>query len=710
MSDEVLTPRPRIIAQLKQVASAQNKSADNTSQLTQQVNCHMKDVWRCVNESKAALNLQLGEKTLENMILSTTVEEKEEHLRDLSTKLDLAIETEFENELRIHELKTQIWELESSPKDDPAIIQQIQALKEEKEQLREELASGVSAVSLLQASLQQKEQESATAIKKHEEEAHGFTQRLEEQETAARKNQEEAVNAAIREEAANVEKVKQDLQQLVDQAENNRDDLIKQLDAAKTTATELRQKGERDAEIIQSLRSDLEGAESRASSLTEDKKKRLAENEEANKRNESTVLQLEKDLAEAEQSLAQITEDSEAYERETQSLIDDLKRWAKNEHGVGKPESQMQGNDDQAMSEVNPVRIAKLRELQALHNTIIPHYGNRKSDSKLAQSSVKPQTRAQRLAGQAEVTPVVQVPAEQMAHEEDMTVSALLQAGLIDPKVLDRNRRVILQSPAGDLILPSPPSIAEEKERRRKGRRPRGIMRASDGISTVEPELEERRLLFQLSEIPGSGIFGRGVHSQNVAGNTPYSGISARTRSRKKPYLASSDRTSEGDGSAQATIEDVVQIQPASRKRSKPVPDSAGQRKKAKTQPVSDEVVADPNLLRQSGLEVDSEIAMHKSRSLSVADNSASSQTSATTPGTPRSGNKIKLSENQQTIGEDSRQARAPSQSRKPILRTYSTKYSDESPRVPSVYPIMGYTHHRRSTSIVADSQELAMP
>ena len=703
--DEMLTLQTRILAQLESVASAQSETTEKAHQLAQQLDGHMRDVWKCLAESKASLRQELEGKTLENLLLSTTVEDKEVEIQDLFSALKEASEHALQGENQIQELEAKILQLENSPRDDTDVLRQLQALREGKNNLKEELASKSSLTSKLQASLQQKDQEIAAEIQNHKEDALEFIRLLGERENAAQKARDQAVDLAVREVSASMEQTKQDFQRRANEAESDRDKLAKELDDAKRMISELREKDCCEAEAIRTLRSDLANAESRASTIVEDEKKRLAENAETNKHNESTISQLKQDLLQAEQNLAKLTEDSQVYEREAQDLINDLKQWTKVEHGIGKSESQLQSNDDPGEHVVKIPRFQKLRELQMMHKTIIHHYGTQKDDSKKTQTSVMSQSRIQKLVDQAGVTPDVQTSTEHTNREEPMPLSGLLNAGIINPDLLDRNRRVILQSPGVDLILPTPPSIAQEKERRREGGRPKGIMRTSDGVPIIEDDSERRRLL-QMSEIPGSGIFSRGIHSQMVTGNGLNSGSSAGTQSKKKPSLANRDRISESGGFVETNAKVINQSKSLPRKRISSTLDTTEHTKRLKTQlDVIEEPIAEPVLLRQTILEVDGPTS---SRRKAIVNKTSTVNTSAIQTATPRVNKKIKLSDSQQSSIHNLSHARLsnpPSESRTSSLRTYSSKDSDGSPRV--LYPQSSDHRHRRSTSVVGDSQEL---
>lgn len=446
-----------------------------------------------------AIAKQVEEKAEENGMVSTLYKRKvtecEDHVKELASLREI---TEKQAE-RIHELETNLVAMDAAHDNNEETIRQLRAVGVEAERLKEEVQSKATAIAELHSKLDAKDRMYVSEVQSLTSNVARLAQSIQGKDQLSRLAVDQAAEAARRETRMEMERSCAEAKKLTLQAECERNLLANQVEELKQGIQQRKQRELQDTATIHSLQHSLSSAEAKGEAAAQELTQCSAKHGQLESRLMAKVSALETEIEVSQGRAAKLEEECHRQGAKSQALITALTHWALR---VGLDISALDClNDSDASAEEISAGLAK-----ALERSPVPKKPQTAADKECREdtqlcdkiSKFFPSDAGQLSQGLLGDSSTL---SEHARVEGDAPKAT---SEVIDPHLhLHHLKRVIVHSPASIPAEPVPPSIDQEKIRRREALQPKSIMkRVTRSTSSM---LQEEAL----DEVSENGAFVR---------------------------------------------------------------------------------------------------------------------------------------------------------------------------------------------------------
>lgn len=408
--------------------------------------------------------------------------EKEEQCGEQSVLLGTLTKDLEDSRKTVQELEMMVQELEKNLDTSQNSTMQLEQLREEHTRLQTELAAKAAQVHDLQSQALESHAAAEAERQKHRENAESLRKGLDQRVVEIKAAQVKAVEAAQREAILQMTEVKTELEAQLKGEFDKRKKLQDELDKAMAKIGTMKGDNARDRETIDDLRDQIETCVKEAASSRTDATQHDAEKQRAIDEQSTLINNLQIQLAKSKERFDNLSQNAIEYDKAAQHILQSLKQWARKFDDL-----KQLAND-----------FLSKKEDSAIKSQFTPLV-----DLKLILKAVMEYSETQRQA----FTML-------SGGNSNGTSQAVRRLSTIG-NMLDRTRRVMVQSPSWNLESPKlPPSIESEQERRRAADPPRSIMKTSQQ-QTEPPADEVDKSVVQRQ----MAMFARGPYNRPVAGS-----------------------------------------------------------------------------------------------------------------------------------------------------------------------------------------------
>ncbi|KAH8897089.1 hypothetical protein GQ53DRAFT_887238, partial [Thozetella sp. PMI_491] len=446
---------------LANVAEGQSKTYDVLSKLSENWKGQIDDMWQHLDSREDALTFQLNQRCQENAMLSTNFEDVGSKCNTLKWELNQAQQFVDESGERIYELEQQLAEIGASAVADSEAASMLEALQRHHEQLQMELVSKDSIVADLRAELRFRDEKRRDEAKEFDAETRRLNEMLTRKETASQVAAKEAVNIACRELRISMEESVAHTQSLLLKAEKDKSSLLDQLAAAKAASIDGEAAQLRDSAIIEGLKSSMAASELQRGTL-QDLVNQQAEKLQAQAMTPSTMSTK---LSHNQKRESELSESSWCEELKDVSVFEILHRWAQK---MGLDEGLDIGTTRLPDGTISAHEI----ELSLAHllEQLLSVGANR--------SAINTSGTGPFLSTNPEERPEQKLVLDRtLASEAGVRDNKQGSKKMVPDSSEPNVRHVIVRSPVDPDLVPSPPSVEQEKTRRREAVHLRSIMK-----------------------------------------------------------------------------------------------------------------------------------------------------------------------------------------------------------------------------------------
>ncbi|KAK4229353.1 hypothetical protein QBC38DRAFT_386700 [Podospora fimiseda] len=492
-----LSDQPRVISSIQEVQTRElgsiatkldailqtrESAKEVTKQLSTELDTQMGKIWERLDNQIETLSQQLAQKAEENGMLSALCKEKEMTYERLEQDMEELQKASAEQIEKIQALREREQEyhlaMEAAREDDQQhtqeLTERLKASEAETSRLTEQLKLKMESMTNLGEQMKVKEEEFGNGLRSFSAEILKLNQVIENKDRAAQDAIARATEMAAREVHVKMEETLAETQQHIRQRDEHIKGLQTQLGELKRSLHDKEQNQRRDACSLSSLRETLSTAQLKEKELSEKLTTQSAKfNElEGQLRSRMDIVNAELEatkrrVIEYEREIEAAKEKAEKFERESrnqraraQALFSAVKDWAHKGGfetasfdeicGEKKSAEEVGSGLSQALAQLGlsqRVQVNYHRRDDLLLDGNEPHFNNtnRELPVLLSQESYFGNT-----------------------SEQPQEVLALIHS-----------RRVVVRSPANDRDTPIPPSVSEEKVRRREGAQPKSIMKTT---------------------------------------------------------------------------------------------------------------------------------------------------------------------------------------------------------------------------------------
>ncbi|KAK3995788.1 hypothetical protein QBC44DRAFT_378209 [Cladorrhinum sp. PSN332] len=455
---------------------------ETTSQFSTELEAQMGKIWGRLDSQIETLTQQLAQKAEENGILSALCKETQAAYERLEQDIEglqkaSAEQIEEINALQEREQENQL-AMEAAREDDQQqtqeLVQRLKASEAEAGRLREELKSKIDTMAKLKEQLRAMEEEYGNGLRSFSAEILKLNQALENKDRAAQDAVNRAVEMTAREDKVKMEEALAETQKLLRQRDEHTIALQTQLEELRKSLHDKEQNQRRDACTLSSLREVLSTAESKEKELVEKLTTQSvkADEREAQLRRQMNVVnaeleatktkvgEYEGEIEGAKRRAEKFEGDSHNQRARVQALFSAVKDWAR-EGGLETSSLDQICDENKSAQEVGTGISQALAKLGLSQRLQTSHH--QRDDLLLDGSESQFNT-----ANREHLVLLSQDSHAFNGPEQSHDVLALINS-----------RRVVVRSPANDPATPIPPSVSEEKARRREGLKPKSIMKTN---------------------------------------------------------------------------------------------------------------------------------------------------------------------------------------------------------------------------------------
>ncbi|KAK3303520.1 uncharacterized protein B0T15DRAFT_402314 [Chaetomium strumarium] len=505
---------------LDKILESRDAARDATGQLSTSLEAHMEKIWERLDHQLESLSKQLAEKAEENGMLSTLYRRKEAECEEHSKELAALRETTEKQAQQIHELDANLFAMDAAQDENEDKIRRLERSGAETSKLREELESKAAAMADLQRTLDAKERSFASELQKYASSLQKLALTVQEKDQSLGVATQQAAETARREARIDMERANAQAEKLLRETQQQRDSLAVELQSLKQKLQEKECNESRAAFTICSLQETLSKAEAKERMIAQDLEQRSANLEGLEIRLTSRVTDLEAQLRAAQARTAELEGQNRLQHTRFEALISGLKHWASQE-ALNTDALDSLGACDRSEEEIRAEVIRALEQLSfspKLQSEIPGEHLNlllreKNSESFLNEDIQGPRVdlKSQSKAGESAEDAAGRVLVKHTVTDENAAEGTSAEN---DPlpyaSTLHHVRRVIVRSPASVPNEPIPPSIDQEKVRRRGALQPRSIMKRATRSASRE-----------LDTVTGPGVFKRKHDEYFTEGTTP---------------------------------------------------------------------------------------------------------------------------------------------------------------------------------------------
>lgn len=571
-----------ITTKLDSILESGATAREATSQFSADLELQMGKIWQRLDSQLESLGKQLAEKAEENGMVSTLYKRKEAECAKHEQELVALKEATEKQAEQIHDLEANLVAMDAAQDDNEETIRRLEATGTEAVRLKEELRSKTAAVAELESKLNAKDRTHASEVQKYSSNMLQLAQSIQEKDQSSRISAHQAAENARREVRIEMERASTEAEHLLRDTQRERDSLAGQLETLKQKVLEKEQIEDRDSSIIKSLREDLIKAEDKGKCLTQELAQCPDTLKQLENRLTSRVEMLEVELEVSKKRATEMEEESHRQRAKSQALITALTHWATQTgldiDGLG----YLDGNA--SVEDISAGVVRTLEQLSVSQKPLTASHEHRPEELLLPDAELNSVS-----GGIGHLSHPNQENQDQAAGdqaEDDFLKEFdeyLAMCGDSEDDVSERNvhlsrlqhlRRVVVRSPANVPNEPLPPSVDQEKVRRRGALQPKSIMKRVTRSTSV-----------MLKQGEAGASAGHGAFRRSTQDETPIDPL-APTRSRGKLSSTGSVQSSDAEGHESTNRE--ASSRPNKRKRSN-TPRSnistsrAGSSKQAKT-------------------------------------------------------------------------------------------------------------------------------
>ncbi|KAK4241465.1 hypothetical protein C8A03DRAFT_30326 [Achaetomium macrosporum] len=505
---------------LDNILESQDATREATDQLSTSVEVHMGKIWQRLDGQLESLSKQLAEKAEENGMVSTLYRRKEAECEKHINELASLRETAEKQARQIHELDASLFALDAAQDENEEKIRRLEQSRAETVRLREELEAKQAAMAGLQRKLDDKESAFASELQKYASSIQKLALTVQEKDQSLGIAAQQAADAARREARIDLERANAQTEKLLFETQQQRDALAVELQTSKQKLQEKERNESQAATTICSLQGSLSKAEAKEKLIAQELMQRSASLEGLETRLKSRVTDLETKLRAAQDRTAELEGQNRRQQARFEALVAGMKHWASQE-ALNIDELDSLGGCDRSEEEIRAGVIQALEQLSFSQRsqTVMPREHPdlllREENSEFFPREDVQTSRAeagnQSTVGKPTKDAAARALDKRTGTEGNARESVSAEN---DPlpyaSTLDHMRRVVVRSPASIPNEPVPPSIDQEKVRRRGGLQPKSIMKRVTRSASRE-----------LDTVAGPGVFKRKQDEHFMEAITP---------------------------------------------------------------------------------------------------------------------------------------------------------------------------------------------
>ncbi|KAM7207487.1 hypothetical protein V8F20_002173 [Naviculisporaceae sp. PSN 640] len=564
-----------INSKLEAIIEYQNShSNESISPISQEIQDSLRKFQKQLDDREEVLRQKLEEKTKQNSMLSALSEQKDAELILCKAELETEKERSSCLEAERQELQDTLSLMDASQDQAVEAELQLEAVKNEVVRLQEEMASKDVQIKELKNGLDERLKAEQAATQEFSVHILQWTQRLQEKEEAHKVAIGRAEEVARREVRIEMEREIDNVKKLQHQTAQQRDALSERIEKLNEDLARNEESKRDNATTIASLRKAVTDLENQCTRVTQEKsvqeslfKQAKAQDAERLEALNTEIETMKTEVAESrQQTRSQITKSQrflaalrQLAEQQglSSSIVDDLESVFEGRMASGDIISRIAQAVDQFIgTQTSRAMVDGIRSqppsLLKRSPEFFPNLISLLSKARLADD-----LQSQRYpAGQFNSPANTNSP----TNETGNNAIAVNQAA----RLLAEERRVVVRSPVDFQLEPSPPSITQEKTRRRQGPQPKSIMKpitrsmANQFWSPVVPDPEsllrnghrDELEMYELSNVPTSA-----QHRDTPPANSPPSTIRANENTNLQDTGSRSRKrgSESGTGTAQST-------------------------------------------------------------------------------------------------------------------------------------------------------------
>ncbi|KAL1838695.1 hypothetical protein VTJ49DRAFT_2285 [Mycothermus thermophilus] len=503
-----------VTSKIGEILSLQTASGEATSQLSSDIDHHMEKIWKRLDDQLESLSRHLAEKAEENGMMSTLYRRKEDECQQHAKEAASLRDVVKEQADQIQELEKALEACDFLQHENEDFAQRVEALDTETAQLKEEVQSKTTALAELRARLDAAETAHAAEVRNYKSSLQTLTQALQEQSRGSELAAQQAAEQARREAQAEADKAQRETERSLRDAQHERDTLLEKVEQLKRQIQEQEQSHAQGAATIHSLNERLTAEEGKRKTTAEQLAQRSARLVEVESKLIARTAQLETDLKTAQDRIKDLDEEARRERTRAEALVVGLERWVEREgHGVDGLSFLKDGSKSAEDISTGLTQVLGKLGLSERSNTGLIEESQPAEFSQgiavmfsggLSRNMTNSGLPGFKEGGSQE--PLADSGGQEAVNE--MTPTGPLQFA----SALDHLRRVVVRSPANVPEEPAPPSVDQEKTRRREAEQPRSIMKPVTRSMSSMLQQED------LTDAAGHGAFKRGRQEDCASG------------------------------------------------------------------------------------------------------------------------------------------------------------------------------------------------
>lgn len=502
-----------ITTKANKMAWCQSVTEETTGKFFTDIETLVKQVLEHLNQQNQDTSQELNRVTEECGGLSLLVKVGEARCQELEAEIDAMKEDADKREKEIQELDEKLFHCQTTEMELKGAQQQVLSAQTDKQRLEDEVQSKVTAIQRLEEMLKEKNEAHTLELSKFTTNLTKLNQMLRDKEESCRVATATATELARSEMRIEMEKADAEAMKALRLVEKERDAAAADVEILKRDLRVREDKSVHDAQTIESLSNALATTESRLVNLADEVKRRTTDLEELRAQETATIKALEERISSVETTTAGRLGETRHLLAAIQEFVVALRKWS--EWGPFPADvKRILGDFDISPSsgEESDARFSGIIEkITAVIRTQQPPapvpemilQDDSSSRFFSQDNNTLPDLRSseQHGTGAEETTslrPRAQQPAVFGNRLNDQSMGRV-------QSLMHDQRRVEVRSPALDLQdEPSPPSVQQEKAKRREAQQPRPIIKRG-------PQCDDGGVPMEVDEETFDGVFTRRV-------------------------------------------------------------------------------------------------------------------------------------------------------------------------------------------------------
>lgn len=502
-----------ITTKANEMAWCQSVTEETTGKFFTDIETLVKQVLEHLNQQNQDTSQELNRVTEECGGLSLLVKVGEARCQELEAEIDAMKEDADKREKEIQELDEKLFYCQTTEMELKGAQQQVLSAQTDKQRLEDEVQSKVTTIQRLEEMLREKNEAHTLELSKFTTNLTKLNQMLRDKEESSRVATATATELTRSEMRIEMEKAGAEAMKALHLVEKERDAVAADVEMLKRDLRASEDKSVHDAQTIESMSNTLSATESRLVNLADEVKQRTNDLEELRAQETATIKALEDRICSVETATAGRLGETQHLLTTIQEFVAALRKWS--EWGPFPAEVKSILNDFEISPPSGEESNARFSEIigkiTAVIRTQMPPAPEPEmvlqddSSSRFfsQDNNVFPDLRSseQHGIGAEEATslrPRAQQPAVFGNRLNDQSMGRV-------QSLMHDQRRVEVRSPALDLQdEPSPPSVQQEKAKRRVAQQPRPIIKRG-------PQCDDRGVPMAVDEETSDGVFTRRV-------------------------------------------------------------------------------------------------------------------------------------------------------------------------------------------------------